>query len=205
MDRETTPQLCLSADALRQWFNDILRSAAEQHRLDLDEHTEAYVVDLLARFTERGALKTEQDQDLLEQPLAIQVLRARSAETTRRFQIMRQVGDVSLYLTGFFGERVDAGVIDRSYYVDMGSGAYRQAAGAVAGGSDNPFRRLYEVLAARFVDLMLVLNEVSERCFRADTDVLRLYDRYLATGSERLVARLAQMGVAVGTGPRLVR
>ncbi|MCB9534817.1 MAG: hypothetical protein H6704_00950 [Myxococcales bacterium] len=198
MERDDAPPLSTDPGALSLFFEDSVRETVDEQTLDIDDHTQAYLVNLLTQFTQRAALRTEEDRDLLDHPLALQVLRARTAETARRFHMLRQVGDVSLYMTGFFSERLERGLVDTTYYVDVGAGAYRHAARSISGPGDNPFRRLYEGLAARFVDLMHVLNAVSARCFRADTDVLRLYDRYLATGSERLAAQLAALGVTVG-------
>jgi hypothetical protein len=88
----------------------------------------------------------------------------------------------------------------------MGAGAYQRAADTLRhGGPDNPFRQLYARLATRFREMATVLNGVSERCFAQETDILRLYDRFLATGSKRLAERLAQLGVAVGAEPRFTQ
>ncbi len=198
MERDDAPPLSTDPGALSLFFEDSVRNTLNQQQLDIDDHTQAYLVNLLTQFTQREALRTDKDQDLLDHPLALQVLSARTAETARRFHMLRQVGDVSLYMTGFFSERLQRGLVDTTYYVDVGAGAYRHAARSISGPGDNPFRRLYEELAARFVDLMHVLNAVSARCFRADADILRLYDRYLATGSERLAAQLSALGVTVG-------
>ncbi len=199
MDRSDAPAIRVGDDVLTAWFEDSVTGAAENQGIDLDPHMRAYLVNLLTSFAARGALRTDEDQDLLDQPVGLEVVRAMQVDPARRFRKLRHIGDYTLYLTGFFGETVDRGMLDRTYYVGVGCGAYRGAAGALGvRGPDNPFRGLFVGLAQRFVELMHLLNEVSERVFGRDADVVRVYDRYLATGSEKLAARLARMGILVG-------
>ena len=192
-------------DALTDYFEGSVQGAIEHQRLDLHPDLRAYVVGLLTAFSQRKALRTDEDNDLLDAPVGIQVVRALAAGPGRRFQMLRQVGDYTLYVTGFFGDKIERGLVDRSYYVDVGAGAYRSAAGALAAtGPENPFRTLFCTLSKRFVELMHLIEEVSERCFGQDTDVLRLYDRYVETGSQQIAARLARLGVPVGVAPKSI-
>ncbi len=205
MAKDSGPQITLGDDPLIEYFDESVGEAIEHQRVDLDPDMRAYLVNVLTTFSARHALRTDDDQDLLDQPVGLQVVKALSAAPGRRFSLLRQVGDYSLYLTGFFGETVDRGMMDRGYYVEVGAGAYRRAAGAlVAGGPDNPFRDLFYGLSRRFGELVGLVEEVSERCFGHDNDVLRLYDRYVATGSERLASRLTRLGVPVGLTPRAI-
>jgi hypothetical protein len=200
MDRDG---IRISAGSLSDYFVEVVDEAVDEHGVEIDEHVRAYLVSLLTQFAERKALVTDDLDDLLSQPLALQVLKAMQATPARRFQLLRQVGDFSLYLVGFFSDSFDRSAVDPGYYCEMGAGAYQRAADTLRhGGADNPFRQLYGRLATRFRDMATVLNGVSERCFAQEADILRLYDRFLATGSRRLAERLAQLGVAVGAEPR---
>lgn len=202
MDCDESSSRVLTSGRLADYFEHRVRNAVDNQGAALDEHTQAYVVNLLASFATRDALVADDRTDLLEEPLAVQMIRAMQAEPGRRFRLLRKIGDVSLYMTGYFSEALDRAPVDRSYYVDLGAGAYRRAAGSIAGSTDNPFRQLYCGLAARFGEIVEVLNEVSEHDQKRDVDILRLYDRYLETGSARLAARLAQLGVPVRDIPR---
>lgn len=200
MESDDPPPIRVGDDALTAWFEDCLLGAIGNQGVELDPHMRAYVVNLLTTFSARRALRTDEDEDLLDRPVGLEVMRAMQAGRGRRFQKLRHIGDYTLYLTGFFADTVDRGLVDRDYYARVGRGAYLGAAGAIGvGGPDNPFRGLFEGLAQRFVELMHVINEVSERCFGRDADVLRVYDRYAATGSQQLASRLARMGVLVGS------
>ena len=192
-------KISLTPGSLTEYFRDGLSDAASKQKTDLDDQTREYLVQLLTTFSDRGALYTENLDDLMDEPIGVQVLKAMQAPPSKRFQMMRQVGDYSLYVTGFFADSITRSMNDEKYYIDLGAGAYQNAARSlVRGGEDNPFRKLLTDLSGRFVQFVDLLNDVSERCFNREVDVLRLCDRFSATGSPRVAARLAQMGVAVG-------
>ena len=202
-DGENNPQLALNPGDLGGYFRDGLTEAATRQRLELEDPLREYLVQLLTSFSGREALLTDDLTDLLDEPIGITVLRAMQAPPSRRFQTLKQIGDYSLYVTGFFADSISRSLNDEKYFIDLGAGAYRSAASSLTrGGSDNPFRALLNHLGDRFVEFVDLLNDVSERCFNREQDVLRLYDRFTSTGSPRVAARLAGMGVAVGARPR---
>jgi hypothetical protein len=202
MDGEDASHPVLATASLRDWFRDHLAEAETQQKIGLDEATREYVLQVLESFSGRDATITEELEDLSNEPISMQLMRAMQAPPGRRFQMMRHIGDYSLYLTGFFVDSISRTHNDEQYFVQIGSTAYRGAACALPRGESNPFRTLYDGLSTRFGDLVGLLNDVSERCFRGEQDVLRLYDRFAATGSRRLATRLAHLGVAVSVGTR---
>lgn len=203
MEADDHPRPTLSSGHLDAYFREGLNEAASRQKVELDDPTREYLVQLLTSFSGRESLLTENLDDLMNEPIGVQVLKAMQAPPTRRFQTLKQLGDYSLYMTGFFADSISRTLNDEKYFIDLGQGAYRGAASALTrGGDGNPFRRLLEDLGSRFVHFVDLLNDVSERCFNREQDVLRLCDRFAATGSPRVAARLAQMGVAVGAHTR---
>jgi hypothetical protein len=192
---DSGPKLTMNPADLRDYFREGLTEAATRQKVELDDPLREYLVTLLSSYSDLT--------DLLDEPIGVTVLKAMQAPPARRFQTLRQVGDYSLYVTGFFGDSISRTVNDEKYFIDLGAGAYRGAASSLTrGGSDNPFRTLLVHLGDRFVELVDLLNDLSERCFCREQDVLRLYDRFTATGSPRVAARLAGLGVAVGARTR---
>ena len=61
------------------------------------------------------------------------------------------------------------------------------------------FSELYNELARKFAKLVEVLNEVSEGMSGADQSMLRLYDRWLKTGSDRMHRILVEKGIVPNT------
>lgn len=197
------PRLTLNPADLGDYFRDGLTEAASKQKVGLDDPLREYLVQLLTSFSGRDALLTDELTDLLDEPIGVQVLKAMQSPPARRYQTLKQIGDYSLYVTGFFADSISRSLNDEKYFIDLGAGAYRGAANSLTrGGAENPFRALLHHLGEHFVELVDLLNELSERCFNREQDVLRLYDRFASTGSPRVAARLAHMGVAVGVRTR---
>ncbi len=90
---------------------------------------------------------------------------------------------MALFTAGFFADGLQQRTVGLDYYVNMGGGAYRTLATDTA--TTARARALSEVfaeLAAKFLDLVDVLNEVRISAGGCrDHDVLRLYETWLRT------------------------
>jgi hypothetical protein len=111
---------------------------------------------------------------------------------------LRFVGDLALFLAGFYADGLRNDVAGTSFYVRLGGTAYgvlarsRAAAGAAL---------LFDELATNFVRFADVLSEVSENCsLTGASDLLRLYERWRQTGSSRSAEQLRAQGVLVAPG-----
>ena len=109
---------------------------------------------------------------------------------------MRHLGDHALFVSGFFGDSLARKVVDIDYYQQIGRTAYRDVATGLSGrGSATGWMLLYRELSGRFGDFVDVLAEVGDRSRPSRSqNLLRLYERYLLTGSERDRRRLIQSG-----------
>jgi hypothetical protein len=183
-----------------EYFRELVSDALSQRRLQIQEMTEFYLVDLLSRFLAREALfVTRPDGTSAAEPLAVILLRALSARRERRFQDLRKLGDTSLFVSGFFGDSLARSAVDVDYYIAMGERAYDALRGAreVAGAGE-----LYGELAQRFADFVDVFAEIAELSdLRSNRGLVRLYERFLATGSARVAQLLRDRGVALFSGP----
>lgn len=95
-------------------------------------------------------------------------------------------------MTGFFPDSLNRRAVDVDYYVSMGEYAY----GSLSRRDRDSFADVFGDLAANFVGFTDVLADVSERTSRhQQTDLLRLYERWLRTGSNRDGQRMAELGV----------
>jgi hypothetical protein len=107
---------------------------------------------------------------------------------------MRDLGDVALFICGFFPDSFDRRGLTRTYVVGMGGRAY-----LVLGEAERRRSSMSEVfaeLAGRFHDMARVLDEVRERtALRTDGAMLRLYERWQRSGSPALADRLRRRGV----------
>jgi hypothetical protein len=188
----------LSRESVREYFQGLVSEARANQHVRVGDRSLGYVVDLLAGFTDAGRLFSP-DEDGVPglEPLALILKRALEERGAGRARELRRLGDVSLYLSGFFSDHLERRIVDLRYYMQMGHLAYSSLAGLLTGRRDVARARLFAELADQFAPLVDVLNEVSERlALSSQRGVLRIYERFLRTGSARLARLLAAQGMA---------
>jgi hypothetical protein len=187
----------LAATSLREYFKDMVGSAIERQKLRVAEMTEFYLVNLLAEFLDtqnlfRTATEGAAGQ-LEEEPLAFMLKRAQEQQGFERVRELKRLGDTSLYVSGYWGDSLDGKLVDVDYYVAMGGRAYSALSEIFQGAS---VAELYEELSAKFLRLVDLLSEVSDRtAVRTNQGLVRIYERYVKTGSERAARLLSERGV----------
>ena len=106
-----------------------------------------------------------------------------------------------------FAESFHRKAIDVDYYIDMGANAYGYLSGAVPASAATPHAAVFSELSEKFAAFVDVLNQIGGRNVSAEdhADVLRLYERWLKSGSETTARRLRSLGVLVPQGVHPVR
>lgn len=171
-----------------EFFKELVDDALAHQRLTANELTAFYVVQLLASFVERPASGDEDDNA----PLALRLGQALESGGARQRTSLKHIGDLSLFVSGFFSDSLNRKVVDLDYYVSIGGCAYN----ALSRYETDTFSPVFAELAEKFVGFVDVLSEVSERTSCAsNADVLRLYERWLKTGSPRSGQLLIERGV----------
>jgi hypothetical protein len=169
-----------------EYFKELVDAAVARQGIGAGELTTYYVVQLLAGFLERPS------DDADDVPLALRLARALERAGPNQRASLKQVGDLSLFVSGFFSDSLRRSLVDVDYYVSIGGCAY----GALSRHPSDTFSPVFAELAANFVSFVDVLSEVSERSSCAsNTDLLRLYERWLKTGSHRSGQLLTELGV----------
>ena len=106
---------------------------------------------------------------------------------------MRTVAERSLYLTGFFSDSLQRKIVDIDYYTEIGRAAYQSLYSIT---KEDSLSYVYKTFSVKFLDFVEVLNYISEKSLiQADQNILRLYDRYLRTGSKMAREKLIELGV----------
>jgi hypothetical protein len=180
-----------------EYFKELVDGAMEHQRLEADEHTAFYVVQLLAGFMQQPASDSGADA-----PLAIQLARALESGGVRQRLGLKQIGDVSLFVSGFFSDSLSRKLVDVDYYASIGGYAYH----ALSRVESDRVSSVFAELADKFMAFADVLSEVSERtsCV-SNADLLRLYERWLKTGSPRSGQLLVERGVVPNASIRSTR
>ncbi len=188
----------VAVSSLREFFRDAFHAASEHQQLDIDEQAEAYVVNLLTMFSRADALYEKTPEGLRIRPLAHMLADALDAPSAvARQRALQRLGDVSLFIAGFFARSFARKLIDIDYHIAMGGNAYSSLADTMPrSGSGRSTAAVYAELARKFQRLVDALNEVSEMSYRhTDADILRLYEIWMKTGSARAHSLLRSLGV----------
>lgn len=187
-----------------QHFSEALKEAFEQRKVKSFPHLETYLIHMLKHYLDSRNLfapqsthgEVSENSHLNSRPpetLAEMYLLAMNSEPNRKKEIMKTLADRSLYLAGFFGDSLQKKLVDIDYYSEMGAAAYFNLSTWT---KEDHLSEVYKTFSHRFVEFVEVLSYMSEKsAVQADQNVLRLYDKYLKTGSEAAREKLNQMGI----------
>ncbi len=169
-----------------EFFRELVETAMQNQRVSAHELTSFYVVNLLAGFV-HGDPHGDVDE-----PLGPRFARALQTAGVAQRDGLRRVGDQSLFISGFFSDSLNRSLVDVDYYIQLGECAYR----SLARRGDRTFSDVFDELSDKFTTFVDVLGEVSERTsLSSNSDVLRLYEKWLRTRSRRSGDLLAKKGI----------
>ncbi|GAC1453297.1 MAG: hypothetical protein PVS2B3_09420 [Steroidobacteraceae bacterium] len=182
---------------LREFFKDTLHGALVKQHTAVEDQTEHYVVNLLTLFARSEALYENTAEGLRLKPLVVMLGEALEApRAADRHRALQRLGDVSLFIAGFFAHSFAAKLIDIDYHIAMGGRAYATLAHAAGQGRGRALAAVFTELSLKFQPLVDALNEVSESSgAHSAREILRLYEIWLKTGSARCHGLLERLGV----------
>jgi hypothetical protein len=170
----------------KDYFREMVGGAFEARKLKTIPLAQEYMVGVLVHYI--FADKLENNPTLAEM-----MLEATSSSTGIRTDRLKQLGDLALYVSGFFGDSLSRKLVDIDYYANMGGLAYTTLSQHTA---DNDFRMVFREYGDNFLDFVEVLTYISHQTqVQTDQNLLRLYDRYLKTGSRIAREQLVEKGI----------
>jgi hypothetical protein len=174
-----------------------LHGALLHQHIAVEDQTEQYVVNLLTLFSRSEHLYEQTADGVRLKPLVQMLAEALEAPSAQeRERGLQRLGDVSLFIAGFFAHSFARKLIDIDYHIAMGGRAYGTLASGLSRGRKHVLGRVYAELAAKFLPLVDALGEISDAARRyTQADILRLYEIWLKTGSPRARGLLHQLGV----------
>lgn len=162
--------------------------------LDPPPHADTlwYIGQMLVRFGDSSALFSYQDGHLSLRPLALLYHDAHCADNRQqRCLILRQLGDLALFIGALFPESYRRKGLQQDYFVGMGTGAYDYLSENMPTNS-----HIFSDLAAMFAPILqLVADCCSSDATMDASDIERLYAHWLATGSPSAEKRLRRLGL----------
>ena len=171
-----------------EYFKDLVATSLSRQHIRAADLTEYYLVNLLCQYIRLDASAAGDDGE----PLAVRLARALQSGGQEQRARLRSLGDFSLFMSGFFSDSFRRRTTDVDYYVSMGEYAY----GSLGRRDEDAFSEVFTELASKFVAFTDVLADISERtALRSHGDVLRLYEKWLRTGSESDGQRLIERGI----------
>ncbi|MGE4132888.1 MAG: hypothetical protein AB7F86_14705 [Bdellovibrionales bacterium] len=186
----------------RVFFFDKLEAACRRLKFEPLVHSKNYLVELLEHYMVSGNLFTKDpDGKHRRETLAELYLRAQNSPTPTRRELYKRLGDSSLYISGFFGDSITRQLVDLDYYVEMGGTAYGSLS---ADAADDDLSQMYREFSLKFVEFVDVLTFMSQDVqVQNDQDLLRLYDRYVTTGSKLAQEQLVEKGLLNADLPKV--
>jgi hypothetical protein len=179
----------------QDFFRELITEALDHQKMVVQPETEFYLVNLLNQFmTTEKLYPRDGAGSVREEPLALMVKDALEQPQPRAQSAMfRHIGDVSLYVGGYFQDSLNRKLVDVDYYIDMGGAAYQRVA---VRSDEEVLRAVYQELANKFGSFVEVFAEVSDKTSpRTEKDLLRLYDLWVRTRSGRAAKALQEAGI----------
>ncbi|HTQ03716.1 MAG TPA: hypothetical protein VMI54_07655 [Polyangiaceae bacterium] len=190
----------LSAD-VSAFFAGLVGEALEERRVEATDATRVYVSGLLADYAKPGALT----RGALERPLTLLLAEAKESVGRERFERLRALGDGTLYVCGFFSEHLENRGVALRYVESIGAEAYDGAASMLRQSGVTHVERssapdVFGELAAHFEAFVGLIECIADRLVAksgtsTNGGVVKLYERWLRTGSNELAAALGAKGL----------
>jgi hypothetical protein len=186
------------ARSAEAFFRDEVEAACRRRAVRPQPFTEYYVVRLLSEFARSDSASAQVLAS--NEALGVLLFRALNGGGSRQRAELQQVGDVSLFIAGFFSDSLRRSLVDVDYYMSVGGQAYRSL-----GTIDHALSPTFSELSENFGAFVDVLADVSDHTTLAGAqDLLRVYERWMRTGSQRDGQRLVERGI-VPTAVRTVQ
>jgi hypothetical protein len=193
----------VTAESVSNFFCEVVEEAMRARRVDATDGATQYLVSLLADYAHPDTRAGE----TLERPLTLLLDEAlHAADPADRFERLRSIGDGVLYGCGFFRDHFEARGVDPKYLHGLGTRAYGAASSILRRRSNEAGPDLFGELAHNFDLFVDVVVEVADSTIAMGMEtprgLLKVYERWLRTGSERLASALTSRGVMPTRGAK---
>lgn len=198
LSAQQAPARVITDMNVKEHFRQTLATALANQKVEAEEDTVHYLVNLLDHFSKAENLFAVTADGPRIPPLALlyaQALQASDIET--RQSLLRNLGDVALLISGVFPASLSRKLVDVDYYIGMGGSAFSYlSATARRSHRIRALQGVYAELSAKFQTFVDVLAEASESSqLNSSPDILRLYEIWTKTGSPRAASSLRNLGI----------
>jgi len=186
----------LSYLTCQKYFSTEIKKTLKKRNLKISPFSQQYLGTLLNKFLFADNYFQSNTNEF---PRLFSLLNELQESTSdlERFNKLQHLGDIALFTSGFFEDKIKKNLVDRDYYSAMGSSAYEQA-GKVQEKvlkSDRNLNVFFE-LAASFKSIVDVFEEISLKSKLTNSnDLLKLYQKWQKSPSDSLAQILTEAGL----------
>lgn len=183
---------------LCDYFRTSIDAVITEQGVDVDPHATHYVVNMMTLFSRSENFYEDHGETYGLRPLALMLADAADAPSPEhRNRMLQRIGDVALFVSGFFVDGLADKAVDIDYYIHMGENAYGSLSEETRGTfRGKAFAGIFRELATKFQVFTDVLHELRDGAGPgSDAGLLRTYEIWRKTGSERAARLLREQGV----------
>jgi hypothetical protein len=200
----------VATGSLDGYFGELVGESIRTKGVHASGGASAYLVSLLSDYSH----PERSHDDALHKPLGLLLGEAlHEPDLGVRFDKLRSLGDGVLYASGFFSDHFAARGVDAKYLEGIGARAYGTASGMLRSSSSTTSLEeaaaaidIFRELADRFSAFVAVIADVADAALASNASgarqLLRLYERWLKTGSDRIAGALSTQGMLPMRGPK---
>lgn len=148
-------------NSLQSFFFDELCSINQKSSNPLPKEAIYYSSLVMDRYGSSNEYFEIVDGKFQEKKLGIKLLEVTQLPKESQKRVLKDIGDYSLLLCGFFSDCLNRQLVDESYYQRIGQQAYQSLDGMVPDFYEVP--SFYRSLSQRFSNICLMLAMVAER------------------------------------------
>lgn len=186
----------LNEQSLGEFFRDRVHGVLRHLHLNLSQDVEFYLVNLLTHFSTTDKLYDRNENGELKNITLVEMLLNVQTFPSQKVSLLKKMGDVSLYISGFFADSLFKKMVSLDYYIKMGNYAYASLSHLITTPSSKGVKPLFHELAEKFVPLVDVISYVADEThLKADQNLLKVYERWLTLGTDKDKKRLMSQGL----------
>ena len=195
--------MIVEAASVESFFHETVTDSVSSQNVDVCDETVVYITQLLSQYVRSERLFEEDEDGVQLKPLAVLYCNAASTQDEKaRRDYLKQLGDLALFVSGWFSHNLERRRVGVGYYIQMGECAYEWLSERHTSRTrDRVFARIFQDLAENFSELRDVISEIHMSVdARTDSDLLGLYELWQRSGSSRAAELLRAEGINVLPG-----
>jgi len=141
------------------FFNELVERVLGDKKASINDQLKFYLVSLLSENVKPDILlKKNEKHPYADEPLAVIFQQSQFEADEKRKQMLKYVGDYSLYVAGYFQESLNRKIVGPDYYVCIGGEAFRSLSSI---SKQKSLSELYYDIFYNFAELLFALRDIS--------------------------------------------